>query len=169
MAPFLRNEISSTSFALHQQNLLRRDPLPLVFGVILAAIFAVIAGCGYSGSATAAPAVALQGSVHGGRQPVSGSSIQMYAAGSSGNGSAAAPLLSQEIKTDSSGNFAIPAGYFCPSASSQVFVVARGGNPGLASGVNNAALTLMAMLGPCSDLASVGSFSINEVTTVGSV
>jgi Chitobiase/beta-hexosaminidase C-terminal domain len=126
----------------------------------------MLAGCGYTGTST--PAIALGGSVHGGHQPVSGSTIQLYAAGTSGNGSAAQALLSDPVKTDSNGNFSIPATYSCPSSSSQVYIVAQGGNPGLPSGTNPA-LVLMAMLGPCSGLSASGSVSINEVTTVGAL
>ena len=112
---------------------------------------------------------ALHGTVNGGRQPVSGSSIQLYAAGTSGPGSAAQPLLSNPVQSDSDGNFSIPASYLCPSATAQVYVVARGGNPGLPSGAGNPALELTAMLGSCSDLSDSIPSSVNEVTTVGSV
>src|SRR6202042_1213455 len=141
--------------------------LALFFCVTATTLFlAMLAGCGYTGTST--PAIALGGSVHGGHQPVSGSTIQLYAAGTSGNGSAAQPLLSDPVKTDSNGNFSIPATYSCPSSSSQVYIVAQGGNPGLPSGTNPA-LVLMAMLGPCSGLSASGSVSINEVTTVGAL
>jgi hypothetical protein len=143
------------------------DRLALFFCVIATTLFVVmLAGCGYTGTGT--PAIALGGSVHGGLQPVSGATVQLYAAGSTGNGSAAQPLLSDPVKTDSNGNFSIPASYTCPSASSQIYVVAQGGNPGLSSG-NNSALVLAAMLGSCSGLSGSGSISVNEVTTVGSV
>ena len=152
-----------------QSKLPGRLTLPLFLGVIFAGlIFAMLAGCGYTGSANG-PAIALGGSVHGGRQAVTGASIQLYAAGSKGIGSAAQPLLSEPITTDSKGNFTIPAGYGCPASTSQLFIIARGGNPGLASGSANPALALTAMLGSCSSLASLGPIEINEVTTVGSV
>ena len=54
-------------------------------------------------------------------------------------------------------------------------MVATGGNPGLAPGTNNAAIALMAALGPCSlhgsqyTLDPNSFISINEVTTVASV
>ncbi len=144
-------------------------PFEVILCVILAAVaLASLVGCGYSGPAPSA-AVVLGGSVHGGRQPVSGASIQLYAAGSSGLASQAIPLLSNAVQSDSSGNFSIPADYHCPSASSQVYVVARGGNPGLASGAQNPDLTLAAVLGSCSSLTSVSDVAVNEVTTVGSV
>jgi hypothetical protein len=155
----------TNSLQTHELPLLNR--LALSFCVIATTLFFVmLTGCGYTGTGT--PAIALGGSVHGGRQPVSGATIQVYAAGTGGNGSAAQPLLSDPVKTDSNGNFSIPASYTCPSSSSQIYIVAQGGNPGLPSGTNSA-LLLSAMLGSCGSLSGSGSVSINEVTTVGSV
>ena len=111
----------------------------------------------------------LHGSVHGGQEPVNGASIQIYAAGTNGIGSAAPPLLSNPIKSDSAGNFSVPVPFYCPSASSQIYLIARGGNPGLPSGADNPDLSLMAMLGSCSSLSASTAISVNEVTTVGSV
>ena len=103
--------------------------------LIVVAALIMITGCGFSGSATPFTSpVAIGGSVHGGRQPVSGSRIQLYAAGISGTGSAAQPLLSSPVESDSYGKFSIPATYHCPSPSAQIYLVARGGNPGLSSG-----------------------------------
>jgi hypothetical protein len=142
----------------------------LVWGVVLFGVaLAVLTGCGFSRTGTAIQApVALLGSVHGGQQPVIGASVELYAAGTGGVGSPAQPLLSNPVRSDSAGNFSIPATYFCPSAFSQLYLVALGGNPGLASGVDNRALALMAMLGSCSSLPH-SAISVNEVTTVGSV
>ncbi len=138
----------------------------ILVGIALAAL----AGCGFSGSAIAPAApVALHGIVNGGQQPVSGASIQLFAAGTTGLGSAAQPLLNTPVQSDSNGNFSIPATYTCPSPTAQVYVVAAGGNPGLPSGASNPALKLTAMLGSCSDLPASNSIIVNEVTTVGSV
>jgi Chitobiase/beta-hexosaminidase C-terminal domain len=142
----------------------------LLFLVILVAALATLAGCGFSLSATAyQTTVPLRGSVHGGNQPVTGASVQFYAAGTSGPGSAALPLLSKPVQSDSNGNFSIPPSLICPSSTSQVYVVARGGKPGTLSGGGNPALELTAMLGSCNDLSTFSSISVNEVTTVGSV
>jgi hypothetical protein len=140
----------------------------LSFCVIAAIIFALLVGCGYSGPTNASTAVGLTGNVHGGRQPVSGSTIQLYAAGTDGDGSVALPLLSSTVKTDSNGNFTIPAAYGCPSASSPVYVLASGGSPGTEAS-NNPDLALTAVLGPCGGLSASTPISVNEVTTVGSV
>jgi endo-1,4-beta-xylanase len=78
-------------------------------------------------------------------------------------------LLSKPVESDSDGNFSIPASYFCPSASSQLYVVARGGIPGLASGADNSAIALMTMVGACGSLSGSSTISVNEATTIGSV
>jgi len=145
-----------------------------------------LAGC--SGS-QAAKSLQVTGAVHGGQQPVTGSAIQLHAVGTTGDGSAATPLISSTVTTsDGSGNAAnsnanagnnfnaLPAGsftitgaYTCPSGSTQVYLVATGGNPGLATGTNNPALALMAALGSCSNLSSSTFISVNELTTVGAI
>jgi len=99
---------------------------------------------------------------------VSGASVQLYVASSGGLGSAAMPLLQKAVASDSNGSFSIPAEYSCPAASSEVYVVASGGSA-TTSSAENSALMLTAMLGPCSGLTALGSLSVNEVTTVGSV
>jgi len=101
----------------------------------------------------------LHGIVHGGQSPVSGSSITLYAAGS---GASSATALGSTT-TDSNGNWSLSS-FTCPSASSETYIVASGGNPGLAAGTNNNALHLLAALGPCGGLA--GTIVINEFTAV---
>lgn len=113
--------------------------------------------------------ITLAGRVHGGQQAVSGSTIQLYAAGATGYGSAATPLLTKTVTSDGAGNFTITGDYSCPSGSPQVYIVATGGNPGLAPGTNNTALAMMAALGPCGNLNSSTFIFIDEVTTVASV
>ena len=112
--------------------------------------------------------IALQGRVRGGQQPVSGATILLYAAGfCHGPGAGAVNLLAPHVvTTDASGFFNITGDYVCPTASTQVYVVASGGNPGLAAGVNNTALVLMAALGNCGDLTSSTNIELNEATTV---
>jgi hypothetical protein len=50
-----------------------------------------------------------------------------------------------------------------------VYLLATGGNPGLALGTNNTAITLIAALGSCSSLSSTTVINLNEVTTVAAV
>jgi len=133
----------------------------------------LIAGCGrnssfYQTSTATTPPFMLKGKVIGGQQPVTGGTIQLYAAGSSGYGTGAAPLLAPALTTDLNGNFSIPNGYYsCPAGNPETYIVATGGDPGI--GANNPAIALMAALGPCSGLSSSTYVDINEVTTVGSV
>jgi len=111
----------------------------------------------------------LHGVVQAGAQPVVGASIYLYAAGTSGYASASIPISSpaatSAITTDSTGGFTIPAGYSCPQLTSQVYLVASGGQVGSA-GVNSN-LALMTALGTCSNLSST-TIVVNEVTTVAS-
>ncbi len=109
----------------------------------------------------------LSGSVHAGKTAVSGAAVQFYAAGSSGYGSQPTSLLTAPIKTDADGNFSF--NYACPSSTAPVYLVSTGGSPSLSAGTNNAALAMMAALGPCGSLGSSATASINEVTTVASV
>jgi len=116
------------------------------------------------------PGAALSGTIKGGQQPVTNSVIQLYAAGSAGDGTAAVPLISSTVTTNASGNFTITSTYSCPTASTQVYLVANGGNPGLSpSSTNNPQLTLMAALGSCSTLATTPFITVNELTTVAAV
>jgi streptogramin lyase len=136
-----------------------------------ACVLGCLLGCGLSSISPSEvqPGVALLGHVRGGQQPVSGAAIHLYAAGSVGVGAGAVDLLaSNAVTTDGSGDFNITGDYVCPSAGTQVYLVARGGNPGLGSGANNPALLMMAALGNCGDLSSATSVVVNEATTVAS-
>jgi hypothetical protein len=147
-----------------------------LYSVFLAVLCVSLAGCGAQLPSNSSLAGGkLRGNLHGGQQPIAGASVQLYAAGTSGYGSSATALLSSPVITDASGAFSITGGYTCPSATSQLYIVATGGNPGLAPGTNNAAIALMAALGPCSlhgggyTLDPNSFILINEVTTVASV
>jgi streptogramin lyase len=138
----------------------------------VAAVLASLSGCGLSNAAPSSEqsGVGLQGRVRGGQQPVSGAAIHLYAAGSAGAGAGAVDLIAPHVvMTDGSGNFNITGDYACPSANTQVYVVAQGGNPGLGSGKANPALLMMAALGDCGGLSSSTSIVVNEATTVAAV
>lgn len=92
----------------------------------------------------------IQGTVHGGQAPVTGASIYLYQASTSGYGTAATSLICNStlmtgtcpsnafedgnanfyVQTDSNGNFALSGDYVCTSGA-QVYMVAVGGNPGV--------------------------------------
>lgn len=155
-------------------------------GVFLAtALVSITAGCGTGSNSSSllpvggttssqSPTAKLSGNVHGGQQPVSGATIQLYEVGI-GVGNApyatglAKPILSTAVTTGSTGNFSITGDYTC-DAGSYVYITASGGNPGLSpSTTNNPQIALMAVLGSCSNLLASGAntyVNINEVTTV---
>lgn len=108
----------------------------------------------------------VNGRVHGGQQAVVGAQIQLYVAGNTGNGSAASPLLNTTVVSGTDGAFSITGDYSCPSSTSQVYLVATQGNPGLGASGNNPALAMMAALGNCGNLSPTQFIWINEVTTV---
>jgi streptogramin lyase len=151
----------------------------LSFATIVAAAVAplLLAGCGTSGGNITAPhtppvpvgAVTVTGHVHGGRQPIGGSAVQMYAVGTNGYGSPSVSVLNSGVtvtsSTDGSGSFTLTNLYTC-SPDQRVYVTATGGDAG--SG-KNPAIALMAALGRCGDLTSSTFISLNEVTTVASV
>ncbi len=109
------------------------------------------------------------GVVHGGQQPLSASTVQLMAVGTSGDGSAAISLMTSAVQTDASGYFSLTGKYQCPSSSTQVYLLATGGNPGLSAGTNNESVALMTALGNCGSLNANTYISINELTTVGSI
>ena len=144
-----------------------------------------LTGCQKTELATPVPEPGVSGAVFGGQNPVSGSLIQLYSVGTTGDGLAAARLISATLTTSDgtglpnsnanagnatnslpAGSFTITGDFTCPLATTEVYLVATGGNPGLGLG-NNANLALMAALGPCGDLSSSTYIAINELTTVG--
>ena len=169
----------------------------LACGSLLIAL-AGLSGCGLgSGSPnaikTTTPAVIANGLVHGGQNPVTGATIQVWQAGTTGFGLGASSLMGSGVTVttsdgtgsmDSNANLGnayntLPAGeftlnftgsYSCPTSGSQlVYMTATGGNPGLSGTVNNTALVLLAPLGQCGTITSTTFITINEVTTVGAV
>jgi hypothetical protein len=101
-----------------------------------------------------------------GSVPLMGASVQLYAAGSTGNGSAATAIGSAII-TDTTGAFHISAPYTCPFNLSLLYVIARGGQT-TPIGQSNPAIVLMATLGACNAVSNTPSFTVNEATTVAS-
>jgi parallel beta-helix repeat protein len=135
----------------------------------------VIAGCGIAGKITANQSVspALTGRVHGGQQPVTQANIQLFAVGTTGDGSASTSLMTKAVTTDSSGSFVLTGAYTCPTPTStfpgEVYLVASGGNPGLGSGNSNSQLILFAALGACSSLTSSTFIDVDELTAIASI
>jgi sugar lactone lactonase YvrE len=109
------------------------------------------------------PGVSFSGKALAGSQPIVGATVQLYAAGATGNGSAATALLSNALISDAAGAFTVAAGYACPAAASEIYVVVSGGQVG--SAVANPAITLASALGACNQIAASSQFVIDEVTT----
>jgi len=116
-----------------------------------------------------APSLLLSGKVLAGTLPISGASVQIYSAGTAGNGSAPTALLASPVNTDENGAFAISSGLTCASSTSMLYLVARGGQVGSATA--NAGIGLAAAIGVCSQLSTstAAQITVNEVTTVAAV
>jgi len=154
-------------------------------GIIMSSL---ITGCAIGTDPTnlAIAGRALQGKVRGGQQPVVGAHVYLMAAtvsgvGSAGYGNPSTSLLGASftgqsdslgayVLTDGNGSFSLDtvsggtvAAYTCPSASTQVYLYALGGNPGAGT---NPGSGFLAALGSCGNLSSTNFFWMNEVTTV---
>jgi streptogramin lyase len=146
--------------------------------IVLLSASSLIAGCSSagnlveSGSGSGGQGVALTGKVYGGQQPISGTKVYLFAAGTNGYASAPTSLLTTSggyVTTNSSGDFNITGDWSCAAApGDQVYVLAIGGNPGNSGGQTNSNIALMSALGPCENLTSSSVIWINEVTTAAS-
>ena len=144
-----------------------RPWLNVLFAMSSAGVI-VLTGCSMgavSGAGAVANTVHMTGKAYGGQQPIVGATIQLYAVGTSANGSAATPLISSLVTSDQDGSFSITGDYSCTNAT-QVYLVATGGDPGAGTNPGSA---LAAALGSCSDLQSNAATTyiyMNELTTV---
>jgi streptogramin lyase len=139
-------------------------PISAALGTLAASNYSFTFGTGTLTIVPASiPGPGFTGRAMAGTQPVIGAAVQVYAAGTTGNGSAGTALLNDPLTTDANGAFTVPAGYACPAAGSQLYVVIRGGQVKTAA---NSAITLAAPIGACNALAASPPFVINEVTTV---
>jgi hypothetical protein len=159
---------------------------------VSSAAFLLLAGCGSGGTLTTVvtppppttckttvprktpPAAtanyagsAFSGKVLAGTTPMIGASVQIYAAGATGNASAPTALLGSALVTDANGAFSVSTAYTCPFNLSVLYAVARGGKAG-ASGTANAGSILMTTLGTCNSVSGNPSIVIDEVTTIAS-
>lgn len=125
----------------------------------------LLGGCAsaprFSGGQASPVPAALRGVVHGGQNPVSGATIQIYAVSTASTAGAATPLISSQVTTAPDGSFDITGLYSCGS-STDVYLTATGGNPGLSGNVNNPVLVLMTAPGPCSSLTAQSYVSITR-------
>lgn len=119
-------------------------------------------------SRTPVAGASFTGKVMAATTPVAGASVQLYAAGNSGNGSTPSALLSIAVQTAADGSFLVAAGYACPSPQTPAYLLSKGGQPASAASANSS-LWLMTALGPCGSINSGETFVVNEVTTAASV
>ncbi len=158
---------------MQNKTLSRKHRLGLGTASALSLLAATLAttGCGVhmadvTSTPIQTPGTAMGGKVFGGQQPISGATIQLYAASTNGYGAASYALLNTAVLSDTNGGFSITGDYTCPSASSLVYLTATGGNPGAGT---NAAVAEMTALGACGNLSASTYVMVNEVTTVASV
>ncbi len=153
--------------------------------VLVAATAAVaLTGCGLSSGNSVSPATpvslvpgVITGRVYGGQQPIGSATIQLYATGNTGYGSAysytsGTSLLGTNTvttRTDGTGGFSLAGTFTCPVSNPDVYIVATGGSPGLANGAVNPNIALMAALGPCLSIGPSTYIKLNEMSTVASV
>ena len=97
----------------------------------------------------------------GGSIPIVGATITLYAAGTTGYGSAPT-VIGTSAPTDSNGYFSITRTGTCTDPQ-QLYIVTSGGTQ---SGVSNPKIVLFEALGTCSTVTSSTVVVINEATTV---
>ncbi len=158
-------------------------------GVAVASCALLLSGCSgtpvLTSTATGSvPGAAITGKVHGGQNAISGAHVYLLAVSTTAYGGPGIPASSNNasvslltsgsgsdslgyyVTTDSNGNFSITSDYTCPSAYKNTYVYAVGGNPGLASGTNNTAATLVAPVSTCNTTNFVW---VNEVSTIAAI
>jgi len=160
---------------------------PAAFSACAAAIVCLSGCAGISGTAVPSSLTTSipKGSLHGGQQPIAGSKIYVYAAEppsvsiTPAYGAASKSLIqpgvgtttdvngNSYVLTDGSGYFSYAGTVTCPLPTSQIYILAVGGNTTghRAESLENGAITLSAALGSCSTINSSTFTSINEVTT----
>jgi streptogramin lyase len=127
--------------------------------------FPLLTGCGMGHIDTTTPSAGFHGKVFGGQQPIGQSTITVWQAGvtTEGTGYGLDATQLDQVQSDDNGNFTFPANdYNCPTPDTQVYITAAGGNP--IPGVANPNVLLAAGLGNCSS-AQQQFVIINEVTT----
>lgn len=108
---------------------------------------------------------AIAGSVLAGGAPLAGAQVELFAAGTAGNGSAPTQLLAAALTTDTNGVFNVAAGtYECPAPGATVYLVSRGGQIGTQAA--NPAVAFITVTGRCDGAGLPGTYVLNELTTV---
>jgi hypothetical protein len=111
----------------------------------------------------------LSGKVVSGGTDIAGATVEVYAAGTTGYGSAPTLLTTtpSTVTTGSDGSFILSYGSSCPAAPGDLlYVVARNGNYN-SQGANKD-VVLMTALGSCNSSSFPGNVTVNEATTIAS-
>jgi trimeric autotransporter adhesin len=146
-------------------------------GVLAAGLTGCTVGSGTAASVPGAKGT-ISGTVHGGQQPITGATIQLWAISVAGDGTAATRLLSPAVTTDGTGSFTITNLFTCSNYTTGaeagtdelIYLTATGGNPGLPAGQTNSNIALMTTLGDCLSFQDPSIFlQVNEVTTIAAV
>jgi hypothetical protein len=177
MHPFSRRSCSSSA-------------CPSILAASFAASFAalLLTGCAnlvsFPDSAPITSAVSgatLQGTVHGGQGPIVGAHIYLFQASQGAYAGNAQDLLTVDktitsdslgpyVTTGPTGSWSVSGDYAGCTPGAVVYVLSTQGNPGLSNpNANNAAIALMAVLGPCpsaDNFSSAPPIDIDELTTV---
>ena len=155
--------------------------------VVLVGAMSIVTGCAnFANTASSADPFnaggKMKGVMYGGNQPISNATVSLYAAGTTGYGSAGTLYATTTTASDGSGSFQftqvsqsagtpgptspVSAAYGCPATGNpQMYLLASGGNPG--AGTNAASAQIVA-IGPCSTVGNL-FINMNEVTTVATM
>jgi streptogramin lyase len=152
----------------------------LTCGLFLSGCAGMMTAPTSTATTNAVKGASIKGAVHGGRSPIVGAHVYLYAAGVGGYGTASTSLLSNVpgtttndgsgkyyVLTDGTGSFSITGDYTCPASASQVYLYSIGGDAG--GGSANSAAGLLAALGTCpaSGVLSSSLFvNVSEISTV---
>jgi hypothetical protein len=156
-----------------QENLMR-VPICLGLSCFLSSAL-LLSGCsanfGSSANDPTQVTAEVKGVIHGGQQPIAGAHVFLFAANPGGYGQPSINLLTAGDGSDpgygnyfltaADGSFNLNGDFTCPAGNPVTYLLATQGNPGLAAGISNTAISLMAALGPCSSLSGIPSVSID--------
>ena len=152
---------------------------------LLASAAVATTGCSNMTSTTApggaAAATKVSGRIHGGNQPVSGATVNLYFAGQAGVANGGSFVATTLSSTDGNGSFSfseVPgapndhttSNFSCPSSNPYVFVVAKGGTTVNTPGATaNSDAEFLAPLGQCADISASTTIYMSEVVTVATM
>lgn len=146
--------------------------------LMLAGAF-LLSGCAFSGSgtsagtSTAAPVTTSKkggfgGNVHGGQQPVTGTTVTLWAAGTTGSyGTGSTKIATTTTLSDGSFTFDDTSGVSPCTIGQYLYITASGGNSG--AGTNNSIAMMAALPQACSSSTGATNVFVNEVSTIATV